>query len=290
MSASSERSVSSSEQDRTPADLWIAEAREDAELAFVSAYSKDPPYIGEKAAAYVKLYKDLEVIRSVLPNVAEQMKVRYVDYKSIYKKIKRGTLVSQIDDDLRNHEGDAIKYHNGIHRFLDATGDTFIYRNPSSPQHFLTINEYLKLRLEGIDDDSGIGVMLVDMGQKPALDKVKTRTPDELTANGSSHLALPGSKPIELDGLGIIEWLAIVSQPVTVKTDPGSAVQTVELRLPQLGASWLLANRLPGGNNTLSNHVLFSNFDYEVKRNHISLKPPTLSIENACVIRTAIVR
>jgi hypothetical protein len=84
-SSSENLNPSSSERKITPVDSWIAAARQDAEEVYKSAYNATPPNIEDKLWSYFQLHKDLEAIRKALPEVADQLRVRYVDYKKFYE-------------------------------------------------------------------------------------------------------------------------------------------------------------------------------------------------------------
>jgi hypothetical protein len=277
----------SSERKKTPADLWIAAAREDAESAYKIAYNSIPPNIEDKLWAYLKLYEDLEAIRRTLPEVAAQLKVRYVNYKRFYELSSPKNMISLVDNALRDQEGDAVKYHNGVWRFFDTYGTNPIYRNPLNPEQLMSVGEYLEYRLDEIKDESGIGLMLVDVGVTSGLRELTAKTPDQLTGSGKLNLALPTPDRIPLDGLGIIEWMSLVTQPVATESQTDD--KSVKYQLPQLSGAWLLANRLSNRNGQLSHHVPFANYDFIVKRNHLSLRAPTESIEGN-VVRTAVIR
>jgi hypothetical protein len=192
-----------------------------------------------------------------------------------------------VDDSLREQEGDAVKYHNGIWRFFDIDGTNPIYRHPYNPKRLMSTREYLEFRLDEIKDESGVGVMLVDVGLNPGLEGLNEKSPDELTGVGKHNLSLPRPDRTPLDDLGIFEWMSLITQPVVVEAEGEG--QYDSFQLPQLRGAWLLANRLSNRSGQLNNHVPFASYDFNAKRNHLSLRAATILFEGN-LVRTAVVR
>jgi hypothetical protein len=276
-------------------DLWIAEAREDAEEAYRQCYNAAPPNMADKARTYVELYQDLEILKKEMPEAAPSMKVRYVDYRGFYEKgIFGGSIVGQIDERLRRQGGDTIKYHRHAWEMLGLDKITHIYRNPKKPAQLLSVKDYLEQRIASIDDDSGVGVMLVQMSEVLGIEELVEKTPDDMTGGGGSRLVIANSeREVAIDELGIIEWLALISQPVQKEAsdDLGGNDETNNKgALPKLGPSWLLANRLPNNGGLYSKHVPFATYDYQTGRNTLTTLPPTTIQPNYSALRPAVVR
>ena len=103
--------------------------------------------------------------------------------------------------------------------------DQPLYRDPASPFQRLTPSQYLDRK---IAEDGPWGVALTQTSPQAGIDRLKGKSPDELTENGTRHLEVAGQM---VDSMGVFEWIAL-----TLQEDPK--------QLSAQDYSWLLANRI----------------------------------------------
>jgi hypothetical protein len=114
--------------------------------------------------------------------------------------------------------------------FRALTDWTKLYRSPlksitsQQADSMVTAGEYLD---ERIAQDGDWGVILTQVSNDAGVESLRGKSPDELTSDGNGTLYVEG---VEVDGMGIFEWLA-----TTLNHDP--------TQLSSQDASWLLANR-----------------------------------------------
>jgi hypothetical protein len=278
-----------------PINEWIVEASKDAGIAYVASYNSPAPKIEDKFESFIELYRCLEVIHAQNSELANKMKVRYIDYKRLYEVGCEGRIDSYFDTIMRDRDGeDAIRYLDHAERYLHFKRALPIYRHPDNPAQLLSVQEYLEYRLNSIEDESGAGVMLVDMDREVGFAQGAQDTVNNLTASGHSRVVLSGSdKRIPIDDLGIIEWLSLVSQVVTREYPPQSQGQAVPMPkhtydLPRLAGSMLFANRTPN-KGAYPNSSLYTQSNHDVFgfRNTIGVK--SANMENAS-LRPAIIK
>jgi hypothetical protein len=211
---------------------WIGSASDEASRAFNVAWGKSPK-ISEHIDKFVTAHEHLSAIHDHSPELADSMSVRYVDYGDLATRFNVGTLASSVDMQLRNLGKDAIHYVGHMWEYMRAPSDTRlrVYRDPGSPARFLTISDYLNSRAG--QNESGVGLMLVQTRETTQFAIAGDRTPDELTKFGTGRVTLSEEHDLPIDDLGLIEWLSLISQPSNLE----------DYKPPRLQGSWLLANR-----------------------------------------------